>query len=271
MAYPYISDYLNEKNQSRAIVEYNDTVAQIDKTEYDQVLAQARAYNKALIDNGNRWVPTEEDTKEYLSLLNVGGTGIMGYVEIAELNISLPIYHSTAESVLQVAIGHLQGSSLPVGGESTHTVISGHTGLPSAKLFTEIDRLEIGDTFLLKVLDNSLLYEVEKIQVILPTEMNILEIEPGRDLCTLVTCTPYGVNSHRLLVQGKRIENPEVEETIPEHVPSNATKVNKKNPLVFLEVLFVVITLILVISHFTTQRAKRKYKKADKGDANHEP
>lgn len=151
--------------------------------------------------------PNDEEKQYYEQLLNVSGNGIMGYIEIPSIDVMLPIYHGTSEEVLQVAIGHIEGSSLPIGGESTHSVISGHRGLPSSRLFTDIDQLSEGDTFTLMVLDEVLTYEVDQIRIVEPEDISLLAIEEGQDLCTLVTCTPYGVNSHRLLVRGHRVEN----------------------------------------------------------------
>lgn len=154
-----------------------------------------------------RFHPTEEDTARYQSLLNITGSGIMGYIEIPSIRVSLPIYHGVEDTVLQIAVGHIEGSSLPVGGADSHCVVSGHRGLPSAKLFTNLDQLAEGDVFLLRVLDEVLTYQVDQIHIVEPDDVSLLEIEQGKDLCTLVTCTPYGVNSHRLLVRGHRIEN----------------------------------------------------------------
>lgn len=209
LLYPTVSDYWNSLHQTRAIAAYVDQVANFDEQEYSHLLRQAEAYNKSLLSKPNRWKLTEEEKAEYNSLLNVSGTGIMGYVEIPKINVILPIYHGTDESVLQVAIGHIEGSSLPVGGEGTHAVISGHRGLLSAKLFTDLDKLVEGDTFSLRVLNEVYTYEVDSIHIVEPEDLSNLDIEADKDYCTLVTCTPYGVNTHRLLVRGHRIENEE--------------------------------------------------------------
>lgn len=209
LLYPTVADWWNSRHQSQAIASYVDTVTELDEDRYEELLAEARAYNELLLQDENRFLPDEEDLEYYNSLLNVSGSGIMGYVEIPEIDVTLPIYHGTSEEVLQTAIGHIEGSSLPVGGESTHCVISGHRGLPSARLFTDLDQLTEGDTFTLHVLDETLTYEVDQISVVEPDDISLLEIVEGEDLCTLVTCTPYGVNSHRLLVRGHRIETPE--------------------------------------------------------------
>ena len=214
LLYPTVSDYWNSFHQTRAIATYAETVAELDNTQYDELWDAARRYNEALARQGSVLRLSEAQKKEYESLLDVSGLGIMGYVEIPEINCSLPIYHGTEESVLQIAVGHIEWSSLPVGGESSHCVISGHRGLPSAKLFTNLDKLVVGDTFLFRVLDETLTYEVDQILIVEPQEVSALTIREGEDLCTLVTCTPYGINTHRLLVRGHRVENAETARTI---------------------------------------------------------
>lgn len=209
LLYPSFSNYWNSLHQTQAITAYAENVAALDELQYDACWQAARMYNQTLPGRDTAFALTEEQQAEYDSLLDISGLGIMGYIEIPEINCSLPIYHGTAESVLQVAVGHLEWSSLPVGGEGTHCVLSGHRGLPSAKLFTHLDQLREGDTFLLRVLDEVLTYEVDQILIVEPQETAALTIQSGEDLCTLVTCTPYGINSHRLLVRGHRVENAE--------------------------------------------------------------
>ena len=206
LLYPTFSDWWNSMHQSRAIANYSEEVAKIDDDRYADLWESARGYNRELLDRVNGFRLPEEKLAAYNSLLNIGGNGIMGYIEIPELKITLPIYHGTDEAVLQIAVGHLDWSSLPVGGESTHSVLSGHRGLPSARLFTDLDKVAEGDTFLLRVLDEVLTYEVDQIRIVEPHVMDDLAIVPGEDLCTLVTCTPYGINSHRLLIRGHRVE-----------------------------------------------------------------
>lgn len=206
LLYPSFSEFWNSKHQSHVIENYIDEVLEIDNNDYESMIQEAIEYNEKLDKGSTRWTPSKEEIKEYNRLLNIGGTDIMGYVEIPSLKISLPIYHGVDDSVLQIAVGHIQGSSLPVGGEGTHTVISGHRGLPSAKLFTNIDELEEGDVFYLCILDEVLTYEVDQIRVVEPDDLSELEIIENEDLCTLITCTPYGINTHRLLVRGHRIE-----------------------------------------------------------------
>ena len=206
LLYPTVSDWWNFQHQSRAVSTYIETVAQIDNHRYEQIWGESRAYNAKLAMKKMDFQLTDEQLEEYNELLNVSGNGIMGVVNIPTINVTLPIYHGTDESVLQIAIGHIAGTSLPVGGESTHCVISGHRGLPRAKLFTDIDKLVVGDRFTLNVLDEVLTYEVDQIRIVLPYELENLSIEEGKDYCTLVTCTPYGINTHRLLIRGHRIE-----------------------------------------------------------------
>ena len=207
LLYPTVSDYWNSFHQSRAIASYVEAVAEIDNTDYEKMWQEAVAYNEKLKDNSGRWMPTDEELEEYERLLNVSDTGIMGYIEIPKIKVSLPIYHGTDEAILQIAIGHIPGSSLPVGGKGTHCVVSGHRGLPSAKLFTDLDQLEEGDLFMMRILDETLTYEVDQVRIVEPEELSDLEIDEDKDLCTLVTCTPYGINSHRFLVRGHRVEN----------------------------------------------------------------
>ena len=207
LLYPSVSDYWNSFHQSRAIAAYAGEVAALDDGIYDELLEAARDYNQRLAQREEPLNQSEEDLAEYGSLLNLDGSGIMGYIEIPELKVSLPIYHSVDDGVLQVAVGHMPGTSLPVGGKGTHSALSGHRGLPSARLFTDLDQLREGDTFLLQILDETLTYEVDQVLIVEPNEVGVLAIDPEEDYCTLVTCTPYGVNTHRLLVRGHRIEN----------------------------------------------------------------
>ena len=208
MLYPPISSYWNSKVQSRAVASYGNAVKSLTEEEKDTMLKKADTYNKKLKDV-NRPFLNYAEAGDYNSILDISGTGIMGYVTIEKLGVELPIYHGTSEGVLQVAAGHLEGSSLPVGGEGTHSVLSAHRGLPSARLFTNLDKMEAGDTFTVTVLDRKLTYQVDQIKIVEPQEINDLTIEEGKDYCTLMTCTPYGINSHRLLVRGERISQEE--------------------------------------------------------------
>ena len=208
LLYPSLSDYWNSFHQSRAIASYVESVNHLDQQKYDALLEEARAYNAALVDHPTRYTLSEEEEEAYLSLLGSTG-GAVGYIEIPAIKLTLPIYLGTSETVLQVGVGTMEGSSLPIGGESTHAVLTGHRGLPSATLFTDLDRLVQGDMFHIHILNETCTYEVDQILIVEPAEMDALEIVEGEDYCTLVTCTPYGVNSHRMLVRGHRIETPE--------------------------------------------------------------
>ena len=223
LAYPTLSDWWNSNNQSRAVASYKNAVMAADDSELAETLEEAFAYNARLAEEGNSWLLDDERMTEYESQLALNDSGIMGYVEIPKIGCTLPIYHGTDEAVLQVAIGHIEGSSLPVGGKSTHSVVSGHRGLPSARLFTDLDQLKEGDKFFLHVLDEELAYEVDQILIVEPDDVAALEIVEGEDLCTLVTCTPYGVNSHRLLVRGHRVEAQDAEALV---VPADANLVD---------------------------------------------
>ena len=246
LLYPTISDFWNSFHQSRAIASYAEQVADLDENAYDRLWEDARIYNKTLGDRMNRFVMAEEQKKAYAALLNIADNGVMGYIEIPKVRCNLPIYHGTDEAVLQVAIGHVPGSSLPVGGESTHCVLSGHRGLPSAKLFTNLDELETGDVFMLRVLDETLTYEVDQIRTVLPNELGDLAIVEGEDYCTLVTCTPYGINSHRLLVRGHRVENHAGASTI--RVTADAMQIEPLQvaPLVAAPILVVMLVIVLI-------------------------
>ena len=253
LLYPTVSDYWNSFHQSRAIASYAEQVADLDDNTYDQIWADARAYNETLDNSTSRFVMTEEQKKIYEALLNIADNGVMGYNEIPKIKCNLPIYHGTDEAVLQIAIGHVQGSSLPAGGESTHCVLSGHRGLPSAKLFSDLDQLTEGDVFLLRVLDETLTYEVDQIRTVLPDELDDLAIEEGKEYCTLVTCTPYGINSHRLLVRGHRVENQASASTI--RVTADAMQIE---PLLIAPLVAVPMLLVLLVMVLIPHRTKKK-------------
>lgn len=246
LLYPSVSDYWNSLHQSRAIAEYDEQVTGLDDDIYEKLWADAQRYNQTLLGKENRYELTDEEWTEYESLLNVSGNGIIGYIEIPLIGCSLPIYHGTDEAVLQIAVGHIEGTSLPVGGESTHCVISGHRGLPSAKLFTDLDKLTEGDNFVLRILDETLTYEVDQILIVEPHEIDALEIEEGKDYCTLVTCTPYGINTHRLLVRGHRVENAAEVPTV--RVTADAMQIEPVivAPLVAVPMLLLLLIVLLV-------------------------
>ena len=207
--YPTVSDWWNSFHQSRAIANYAEAAAGLSEEDYNRFLSEARAYNESLLEKSNPLVPTEEEEALYNATLDVTGTGIMAYIEIPSIHVSLPIYHGIEETTLAVAAGHLEGSSLPIGGAGDHAALSGHTGLPSAKLFNDLVKLEEGDQFAVKVLGETLTYEIDRIETVLPDDFGPLEFDGEKDLCTLITCTPYGVNSHRLMVRGRRVEAPQ--------------------------------------------------------------
>ena len=216
-----MSNLWNQAHQSRAIATYSKQVEKLDDSENKKMLKAARKYNKSLLKKSDHWKLSKKDKKKYESLLDVSGTGIMGYIEVPKIDCSLPIYHGTDEGALQIAIGHLEGSSLPVGGKNTHCVLSGHRGLPSARLFTDLDQMEEGDLFYLHVLGQTLAYKVDQIKVVLPEDTDDIQIVEGKDYVTLLTCTPYGINSHRLLVRGERTDY--VPEAVAVEPPSAGT------------------------------------------------
>ena len=224
LLYPTVSDYWNSKHATQAINTYVEQLQEIDPEQYRQLKNEAILYNSDLLKRENPFALTDELKERYYKCLDVSGTGVMGYVEIPKLEVSLPVYHGTSENVLQHAIGHLDWTSLPTGGESTHCVISGHRGLPSAKLFTDLDKLREGDRFTLAVLDEVLTYEVDRIRTVEPADVDELLIEEGKDYCTLVTCTPYGINTHRLLVRGHRVETERINSV---HVVSEAVLIDE--------------------------------------------
>lgn len=259
LLYPFLADYWNSMHQSRAIATYRNAVTELDNNDYEGMLEEAQAYNDALPGNPDRFLPSEEEHQRYENLLSISEDGIIGYVEIPSIHVSLPFYHGTDEDILQVAAGHIEGSSLPVGGEGTHCVISGHRGLPSARLFTDIDQLTEGDIFTLLVLDETLTYEVDQIRIVEPEDISLLEIEEGKDLCTLVTCTPYGVNSHRLLVRGHRVENREEEGIL--RITADALMVDSRfvAPVIAAPIILVLILVLMV-------RTLRKRRRKSKGE-----
>ncbi|MBE6573495.1 MAG: class C sortase [Ruminococcaceae bacterium] len=250
LLYPTISDYWNSLHQSKAIASYVDQISKLDEDAYNKILDDARDFNSKR--TRDTFTLTESERSRYKELLNPGGLGIMSYIEIPSIGVSLPIYHGTSESVLQKYVGHLEWSSLPVGGENTHCIISGHRGLPSATLFTNLDKMVEGDTFVIRTLNEVLTYEVEAVHIVEPDDFQYLKIEKGKDLCTLLTCTPYGVNSHRLLVRAHRIEN--IEEGSVAHVTADAMQIE---PLVMAPILAIPIFTVVLIFIFAFNKKKR--------------
>lgn len=244
LLYPSVSNYWNSFHATQAVSNYVQDVQKLDRSRYEAMWDDAVAYNQSLLTRSTDYALTDKQERQYSDLLNIDGTGIMGYIEIPPIKMSLPIYHGTEDSVLQIAAGHIEWSSLPTGGASTHCVLSGHRGLPSAKLFTNLDQLVAGDTFVIRVLDEVMTYEVDQILIVEPEDVSALTIEDGKDLCTLVTCTPYGVNSHRLLVRGHRVENQS--ETI--RVTSDAMQIEPLivAPLVAMPALVLLLILLLI-------------------------
>lgn len=252
LLYPSVSDYWNSLHATRAIANYAEVTANLNQEKYDEMWRQAVAYNESLLYRANPYLLSDEQKEAYNELLDLTGTGVMGYIEIDSIDVSLPVYHGTEDSVLQIAVGHLDWTSLPVGGVGTHCVLSGHRGLPSAKLFTHLDKLTEGDTFVLRILDEILTYEVDQILIVEPSDTKALMIEENRDLCTLVTCTPYGINSHRLLVRGHRIENAVAAKLV--RVTSDAVQIE---PLLVAPVVASPILLVLLIYLFVSDPEKK--------------
>ena len=242
LLYPSFSNYWNDLHQTKAIANYDAVIAQMEEEDFTHIWASADSYNASLPLRSNPYLLTEEQQERYENELNAVGNGVMGYIKIPKIDVFLPIYHGTSDAVLQVAIGHIEWSSLPSGGKSTHCVVSGHRGLPSAKLFTDLDKVAVGDVFMLNVLNEVLTYQVDQIKIVLPHETEDLLIVEGEDYCTLVTCTPYGVNSHRMLVRGTRIEN--LEEAKVLRVTADAVRVE---PILVAPALAAPVLLLLLI------------------------
>ena len=263
LLYPTVSNFLVERNATRVVARYDATLEDMSQEEREQMLADARAYNDALAASSGASPQASEggepaqvgETLAYEDLLNLNGDGMMGYIIIPKMNVELPIYHTVEERVLQVGVGHMESSSLPVGGESTHAALSGHRGLPSAKLFTDLDQMEVGDQFFIKVLGETLAYEVHDVETVLPIETESLAIQQGQDLVTLITCTPYGINSHRLLVHAHRIPYvPEMEEAID----SVGGFINIPLPYLLLMIALVVLAVFLVVLKVRNDREEKE-------------
>ncbi|MFG6332275.1 MAG: class C sortase [Lachnospiraceae bacterium] len=243
LLYPSVSDWWNSMHATRAIAGYVTAVQDLSADEREQILEAAKAYNESL-PNGVDFELTEEEYEQYKNILDITGTGIMGYVQISAIGVNLPIYHTVEESVLQIAVGHIPGSSLPVGGKRTHSVLSGHRGLPSAKLFSDLDQMSEGDTFTVNVMDETITYMVDQIRIVLPEEVSDLAIQEDRDYCTLVTCTPYGINTHRMLVRGRRIDNIAGEVVVAAEAVRIPTYI--VIPAVGIPMLFVALLIMLI-------------------------
>lgn len=272
MLYPTVSNWVNERNQSRAVASYSDAVSNMVETDYSQYLEAAVKHNEKIAQAGSLAdalrMEKENELEEYYSLLDVNGIGIMGVVRIPKIKVSLPIYHTTDEGVLQVGVGHFTGSSLPVGGESTHCILSGHRGLPSAKLFTDLDQIVEGDVFYMDVLGDTLAYQVDQIQVVLPEEVDSLNVVEGEDYVTLITCTPYGVNTHRLLVRGTRIPYVQEEEAAAAQAPVTSEEPQKEIPLmpiIAAAAMVIAVAAGTVCGNLSRKRSKKKKSKQKKG------
>ena len=246
LLYPGLSEYWNSFRQSKVISSYTQTVSAMDEQTYDKLWDQAQQYNQKLVQRQNGFSFSEAMRQEYESLLNPSGDGMMGYIEIPCIGVRLPIYHGTEDYELQNGVGHLEWTSLPVGGPSTHCALSGHRGLPSAKLLSNLDKVKEGDIFILYILGNELTYQVDQIRIVEPEDVSCLSTEEGKDLCTLITCTPYGVNTHRLLVRGHRVENEEDSGTF--RVTADAVQIEpvRVAPLVAIPLLLLILLAILL-------------------------
>ena len=256
--YPSVADWWNSFHQSRAVASYAQKVANLDSSEYERILADAEAYNNNLASKGIKWTMNEDEIAAYEKELDITGTGIMGYITIPKIHVELPVYHGIDDAVLQIAIGHMPETSLPVGGESTHCAVSGHRGLPSAKLFTDIDKLVEGDTWTVSVLNRTLTYEVDQIRVVEPSDLSNLKLEQGKDYFTLITCTPYGINTHRLLVRGHRVDNAQGEA----NVIADALQIEPVYiaPFVALPFIFILLIVMLVSTEYNRRRKKIREK-----------
>ena len=261
LLYPAFSNYWNSKTQSRAIVDYESVLEHLKPEDYSAMFQAAYDYHRALYETDYPLMDYEE-IPGYYDTLTLPGSSIIGYVKIDKIGVELPIYHGTSDEVLNVGVGHLEGTSLPVGGENTHSVMSAHRGLPSAKLFTDLDRLEPGDTFQITVLDQVLTYQVDQVKVITPTEVEDLLIAEGKDYCTLFTCTPYGINTHRLLVRGIRIET--ITEKPIIYVANEAFRIE---PLLVTPAVAAPMLLVFLIHLMVKYREPPKKKE---GDPEHE-
>lgn len=260
LLYPTISDFWNEKRQSQAIMNYDDLIVDLTPEDYSALFAKADAYNKKINNMSFPFMDHKNIADEYYSTLDINGDGMMGYITIEKIKVQLPIYHGTSDKVLNSAVGHVEGSSIPVGGESTHAVLSAHRGLPSAKLFTNLDKVEVGDVFTIRILDRTITYQVDQVLIVLPNETKDLNIVPGEDYCTLVTCTPYGINTHRMLVRGTRIENIE-----PDRVINVITEAYQIDPLIVTPAVAApMLGLLLVILLVKSGKSNKNNKKSKK-------
>ncbi len=260
LLYPTVSDFWNEKRQSQAIVNYDDLIVDLTPEDYSEYFSKADSYNQKIRNMSFPFMNHKNIAEEYYSTLDVNGDGMMGYITIEKIKVQLPIYHGTSDKVLNSAAGHVEGSSLPVGGESTHSVLSAHRGLPSAKLFTNLDKVEVGDVFTIRILDKTITYQVDQILIVLPHETDALNIVSGEDYCTLVTCTPYGINTHRMLVRGTRIESIE-----PDRVINVITEAYQIDPLIVTPAVAApMLGLLLIVLLVKSRNPNKKKEKSKK-------
>lgn len=255
LLYPTVSDRWNTMHQTRAITNYVSSMKRLDQDASDELRAAAQVFNAKRLESEYYFWPSAEEKEEYMTLLNPNGDSVMGYVEIPLLNLSLPIYHGTSNAVLEIGVGHMDFSALPVGGIGFHTVLSGHRGLPTAKLFTDLDKLNEGDIFRLRILDEVLCYQVDQILIVEPEETDALEPVAGKELCTLVTCTPYGLNTHRMLVRGTRVDE---EKMSIAQVSTDAVQIEKRivTPILMMVILFITICIMLTSDSIRNRRKK---------------
>lgn len=262
LLYPTLSSYINEKNSTKVVSSYDEKSVALSKADKEKMLEEAREYNQEMLGNIELIDPFSQTNTEvderYESLLNVDGSGMMGYVKIPKIHLELPIYHGTAETVLQAGAGHFWGTSLPVGGESTHTVLTGHRGLPTKTLFTNLDKMEVGDIFYIKVLDETLAYEVDQILTVLPEDTDALSIVPGEDYATLVTCTPYAINTHRLLVRGHRIDYEEANKKVPDKEMKPELTLTAKVLIITIAIIVLILLGTAIYSIVSRRRKRRK-------------
>ena len=252
LLYPSVANYWNSFHQTKAIMNYTDAVSEMSKEDYTKILDEARDYNKRLGETGIQWVMTDAQKEEYNGMLKIKGTDVMGYISIPKIHVKLPMYHGTDEAVLQTSIGHLEQTSLPVGGKNSHCSVSGHRGLPSARLFTDLDKIREGDTWTMTVLNETVTYQVDQIRIVEPEDLSNLSILENKDFCTLITCTPYGVNTHRLLVRGHRIPNIDGDANLT----ADAIQIE---PIYIAPFLAAPILMALLAALFVTTRKARRY------------
>ena len=259
LLYPTVSNYLHSKYSASVIKDYHTVYQNTEEEKRQDIIRKAEDYNTRLFSaNAPLYEPTQ--VTGYNDTLDLTGTGVMGYIDIDKIGVELPIYHGVDAGVLQIGVGHLEGSSLPVGGVNTHCILSGHRGLPSAKLFTDLNEMAIGDRFTITVLDRVLTYEVDQIKVVLPEDASELAIEEGKDYCTLVTCTPYGINTHRLLVRGIRVDG-EITRTPEIFVSNEAFKIDKTIVATVIALpLFITVTLVAVVIERRRSGHDKKHK-----------